>query len=881
MDRYAAVLVVNLAPEKGETGADGLLSVKRIYEQVKSVSAVSGVKRTSQFPACSVSGNPAPQKWLFALQAYCGSTQFSSSDWEELWPGPQINDGEDVAPTLLEAYEDALEEQRQQQQEQGGPAEPPGPKELFEEAADGLHQLADKLPPPGKSLLDVLLICLDKEAPDMKVFLPVLGALRHMQAWHSAKITIVTDHTEGWQKEALYLTADTCGGGDIERCIDERELWRGSVLIREKKFVSEVRFSGFCLKSTEMKSSWNSLLSADGDSPRRLPSEVFHYYQPVLDLVQLVTVADLPAFLCSNTEFELCPTSKSVKAQMLLEQLKALRGKVGALFSLSCVVSTMAPPPAAQLTSHKWKEFVAKRPKSLSVPDIEVKGETAYYFLLVRGSDEGTCSARMIHSANQINGAAALATTNSLSPSPSVFDIDAWLRCLPRLRGDQLLRRERRLAEMQTLAIKECLRRRAEAHLPAQMPVNHLRALLSLARDQYLHTLNASLPRGPPSKVIEKENREQARPQCAHCSAWPERGVLHNLEKLRKSQQKSSILAGGSSDSLMGPKDAQRSSTSILLDAKELLKLFTPEGLPSASLQPLQLLRGENSFRLSPDLTPRKVRQLPFRKAASSRYHGIEFCLDEQHALERDRALVRLQSRLIRYETQTTCSRELCPVAMALSPAPSPAVLSDPGSVPDGESLSQADAPRLKRRSRDAEVPSYPHKRLAKSDSSECPGSHGSTSSSSSVGVSGPHSISRNLRQHSGQSQSTSRAQRPHTTPTQESLSHSQKPGPGQSESRSQKHARMLKEVVAKMLKQHGISEEHKAFSACSQRLFEISKFYLKDLKTSRGLHEEMKKAASSNAKQVPSILHTHTHTQRDAKSGRTIPVNGLGTVVT
>uniref|UniRef100_A0AAY4CUP2 MDM2 binding protein n=1 Tax=Denticeps clupeoides TaxID=299321 RepID=A0AAY4CUP2_9TELE len=658
---------------------------------------------------------------------------------------------------------------------------------------------------PGKSLLDVLLICLDKEAPDMKVFLPVLGALRHMQAWHSAKITIVTDHTEGWQKEALYLTADTCGGGDIERCIDERELWRGSVLIREKKFVSEVRFSGFCLKSTEMKSSWNSLLSADGDSPRRLPSEVFHYYQPVLDLVQLVTVADLPAFLCSNTEFELCPTSKSVKAQMLLEQLKALRGKVGALFSLSCVVSTMAPPPAAQLTSHKWKEFVAKRPKSLSVPDIEVKGETAYYFLLVRGSDEGTCSARMIHSANQINGAAALATTNSLSPSPSVFDIDAWLRCLPRLRGDQLLRRERRLAEMQTLAIKECLK---------------------VLHDCLFFLSHSLFPR-------------------------------------------SSILAGGSSDSLMGPKDAQRSSTSILLDAKELLKLFTPEGLPSASLQPLQLLRGENSFRLSPDLTPRKVRQLPFRKAASSRYHGIEFCLDEQHALERDRALVRLQSRLIRYETQTTCSRELCPVAMALSPAPSPAVLSDPGSVPDGESLSQADAPRLKRRSHTGR------------NSSECPGSHGSTSSSSSVGVSGPHSISRNLRQHSGQSQSTSRAQRPHTTPTQESLSHSQKPGPGQSESRSQKHARMLKEVVAKMLKQHGISEEHKAFSACSQRLFEISKFYLKDLKTSRGLHEEMKKAASSNAKQVPSILHTHTHTQRDAKSGRTIPVNGLGTVVT
>ncbi|MGH0138177.1 UNVERIFIED_CONTAM: hypothetical protein FKN15_065719 [Acipenser sinensis] len=70
-------------------------------------------------------------------------------------------------------------------------------------------------------------------------------------------------------------------------------------------------------------------------------------------------------------------------------------------------------------------------------------------------------------------------------------------------------------------------------------------------------------------------------------------------------------------------------------------------------------------------------------------------------------------------------------------------------------------------------------------------------------------------------------------------------------ESRSQKHARMLKEVVAKTLTRHGVAVEHKCFAVCSQRLFEISKFYLKDLKTSRGLHEEMKKAAKSNAKQV------------------------------
>lgn len=84
------------------------------------------------------------------------------------------------------------------------------------------------------------------------------------------------------------------------------------------------------------------------------------------------------------------------------------------------------------------------------------------------------------------------------------------------------------------------------------------------------------------------------------------------------------------------------------------------------------------------------------------------FCLDEQKALDRDRSLARLQSRLIRYETQTTCSKEPRPMPFALSPAPftqspapSPSVLSEPSSILDGEALlsePRGEPPRLKRR---------------------------------------------------------------------------------------------------------------------------------------------------------------------------------------
>ncbi|XP_041941678.1 mdm2-binding protein isoform X1 [Alosa sapidissima] len=855
MDRYVVVVIFNLESDGSSKDYNGLQTAKNIYDKLKEISASKFMTDVSPMPACSLSGKPLPQKWFFSLQACCGSTQFCSSEWEELVESSQRSDSEEVGSSALEACLAAVEEQEEQ-------TEQPSIKELLEEAADGLHLLADKLPPPGRCLIDVILLCVDKEAPTMKDLLPLIGSLKHMRAWHSAKMTMVTEHRDGWQREASYLMARVCDSGDVLSCLDERDVWRGAVLIREKKMASEVRFDGFCLKRVQPGGSWSSVLSegsTHSHTDHQIPAEVFHYYQPTLNLVQLVLLSDLPALLHSSTEFELNLTSRSKRARMLLDQLATLRGKVAALFSLSCVVSAVAMPSASQLSTQRWKEFMAKRPKALTVPEVEVKGETARYFLLVQGTADGGCRAQMIHSANQINGAAALDTVNALmrrndsSSSAGQSTVD-WLRSLPSIRGDELLRQEKCLAKVQTLVLKECLSRKEEAQRPAGMAASHLRALLSLAREQFISVQQSALPKGPGSTQAQEHSAKDADRHCSPASAWPERSVLHNYEKLRtRSRQKSrSSLLASSSESLMGPKDGQRDGSS-LLDATELLKHFTLEGQPRAPLQPLLLQRGENAFQLSPDLTPRKVSQLSFRKATRSHYHGIEFCLDELGALERDRGMVRLQSRLIRYETHTTCSKEPCPIPFALSPAPSPAVLSEPGSVPDGESLAQAELPRLKRHARDPDLLTYPHKRLAKSESGECPGSH---SSSSSGFV--PLRALRALRQQT-RPQSTSGAPRSSArggARTQEALNppppqQSQRPEQGHSESRSQKHHRMLKEVVMKTLKQHGISSQHQAFEACSQRLFEISKFYLKDLKTSRGLHEEMKKAASSNAKQV------------------------------
>lgn len=92
-------------------------------------------------------------------------------------------------------------------------------------------------------------------------------------------------------------------------------------------------------------------------------------------------------------------------------------------------------------------------------------------------------------------------------------------------------------------------------------------------------------------------------------------------------------------------------------------------------------------------------RALVFTISLSCRY-----CLDGRKSLERDGGFSELQSRLIRYETQTTCTRESVPVPAVLSPLPSPAALSEPGSVPDGEAVQRqlrTEASCLKRRAND------------------------------------------------------------------------------------------------------------------------------------------------------------------------------------
>nr|XP_046194870.1 mdm2-binding protein-like [Oncorhynchus gorbuscha] len=81
MDRY--VLVVSFHQEEDKC-AKALEAAKQIYDKLGSIASCNSKRRVSLFPACSLSGGPASQRWYFAVQTCHGTSQFCSTEWEEL-----------------------------------------------------------------------------------------------------------------------------------------------------------------------------------------------------------------------------------------------------------------------------------------------------------------------------------------------------------------------------------------------------------------------------------------------------------------------------------------------------------------------------------------------------------------------------------------------------------------------------------------------------------------------------------------------------------------------------------------------------------------------------------------------------------------------------
>lgn len=194
---------------------------------------------------------------------------------------------------------------------------------------------------------------------------------------------------------------------------------------------------------------------------------------------------------------------------LLLDQISSLSGKVGALVSLTCNVSSIAIPSPAQLSTKKWKEYMARKPKVITVPEIDLKGESCRYYFLLQGNGSGGCKATLIHSATQINGMATLAAVNRMlktnaGETESSFPIDDFIESLPRFCGKQIVQREKKLSHLQASALKEYLKRKKLTEQPPVISTGELKSLLELTRECFLDLWRTNLSESVLQKAANK-----------------------------------------------------------------------------------------------------------------------------------------------------------------------------------------------------------------------------------------------------------------------------------------------------------------------------------------------------------------------------------------
>uniref|UniRef100_UPI00358F3B2B mdm2-binding protein-like isoform X2 n=1 Tax=Myxine glutinosa TaxID=7769 RepID=UPI00358F3B2B len=247
----------------------------------------------------------------------------------------------------------------------------------------------------------------------------------------------------------------------------------------------------------------------------------------------------------------------------------------------------------------------------------------------------------------------------------------------------------------------------------------------------------------------------------------------------------------------------------IGLQPQEVLRLFTPEGLPVKSSLPPLFCVDDGS------VSPGRALSMPQLLARCQSIETASFCSDPARTM------------------QSHGPRPPSPTAQ-------PSMDHGLSSTSDTEGKSTGGLSLLRRGSTDSFC----------SHSSLCPGpsdGESATSSRPSRNVPSWKQMSQNCKEELPSC--TSKAC------VAEGASSVKTEVARQKESRSQRHTRMLQGVVNKVLKKHGMARGHSCYSACSKRLFDICKVYLKDLKTSHGLQAEMVKAAQCNVQQVVSWI--------------------------
>nr|XP_054758547.1 mdm2-binding protein-like isoform X2 [Lytechinus pictus] len=387
-------------------------------------------------------------------------------------------------------------------------------------------------------------------------------------------------------------------------------------------------------------------------------------------------------------------------------------------------------------------------------------------------------------------------------------------------------------------------------------------------------------------------------------SQWVERQALQNREsianRLRRIRSEDLTLGGFAVPST--------DSNTITLSAKEFRSHFKPNGqpkrddlviVPPSGVRHSPRTRSSVAGHHNNGPTVQELMQTEFSDSLKLKYHGITYCKEKPDSQSIDQKMMRLQQRCVRQEmsctftshhhstlairtkrkhsespsTQQSKTRKLSPSAKKKSSQSTPKKRIMPGrtaktpqKVVGSTPKKGASTPRSrKKRARISTSGGLTPKRLRRSTpvKSTKPEEMTSPRRSARKLAKDHHPTTTTTTISSFTSPSTSSTHQPSSssaasssTPSKRTQKHAKdtvksaesKKARTSSVSRSEKHKMKLRSIVEETLAAKGIDSSHVCFKPCVTRLYTQTKMFVKDLKSSKGLYDEMRKIAEANA---------------------------------
>ncbi|RMX56682.1 hypothetical protein pdam_00002431 [Pocillopora damicornis] len=691
------------------------------------------------------------------------------------------------------------------------------------EISERLHSLADGLPQGVP--VDVFWFICGRDALPVRSHMHLFGALKRLQLWHNANITVLhsnkfdmSSFLMSWQK-GLKLSVTPLNKSDVlSKIFSGAVVWQGSLVFNENQ--SRTIIPGFNLSCYRSETEIN--FGSSRIQPKRKKKNPMDIGKrlciaPDITILCRVQKHTVPFHMFLPVRLGLSVNQSSTKLSVrLVEWLSFKENKNIALVG-SLQLVTSYKHCTQRKNREAWFNYVKSQNPTVTnrldgnTGDEDLT-ESCRRLCLVCGSAEKELSLYVLRRPEDLNGW----IHKELSSIQSSFLISNDQKVggplkFPEL-SESFIETEQNLTEVLLQELQKELQN-SDDLFSTHSGCNIVDKTTS-TKQQFLKEKRL----GWKEHELEPVDRNVLPPDVSELSLspskWPERAWL---VKNDPNARVNDSVADESTKNY--PLLASVSSLSI----SDILEKFRRDGTPARSdlvrLEPREQSSSGRHVQIERG-SIEEVRGKCYPEALEASYHGIEYCLDVREAISKDLQLSRLQSSLVKNETFSSC------VLTEHKPRETRCTRAVTNAAKKGSKASLAKL-------------TVPLSRTATIRNGKKPaaliGSSSRSLKKKSPNVKAPTVAKKRKREDANVEESKA----------------SDENDVKKKETRSERHKRRLRQVVQNTLEGNGIDSSHPFYESCTGRLYSLCKSFLKDLRSSHGLNDEMKRLAKSNVQQV------------------------------